>query len=188
MCMPPSGRCIQCRSENECICLLKTEMLQNWSFTPFRVQLYQIGDCFYYSDYHLLHLIAHLLYSEGENRSNGERKMQSRCQTSTWLTTYRNSLCVKARPCHLMFPLSLILQTLLATRYWFFILLNIPLAVNRIYSVSRRPPLPSQCSRDLLTHKEGTLEACPPLAPVVRSYLRKRRHGNWQYRQKWNLC
>lgn len=53
--------------------------------------------------------------------------MQSRCQTSTWLTTYRNSLCVRARPCHLTFLLSLILQTLLATRYWFFILLNIPL-------------------------------------------------------------
>lgn len=53
--------------------------------------------------------------------------MQSICQTSTWLTTYRNSLCVRARPCHLTFPLSLILQTLLATRYWFFTLLNIPL-------------------------------------------------------------
>lgn len=53
--------------------------------------------------------------------------MQSRCQTSTWLTTYRSCLCVRARPRHLTFPLSLILQTLLATRYWFFIPLNISL-------------------------------------------------------------
>lgn len=53
--------------------------------------------------------------------------MQSRCQTSTWLTTYRSSLCIRARPCHLTFPFSQILPTLLATRYWFFILLSIPL-------------------------------------------------------------
>ena len=54
-------------------------------------------------------------------------KMQSRCQTSVWLTTYRGCLCSRARPCHLTFPLSPIPQTLLATRYRFFILLNIPL-------------------------------------------------------------
>lgn len=101
---------------------------ENWDVKtkPFSgVQLHQIADCYYYSDYHLLHLIAHLLYNDGENGSNGERKMQSICQTSTWLTTYRSSLCIRARPCHLTFPLSLILQTSLATRYWFFILLNI---------------------------------------------------------------
>lgn len=72
-------------------------------------------------------MIAHLLYDDGENGSNGERNMQSTCQTSIWLTTYRSSLCIRARPCHLTFPLSLILPTLLATRYWFFILLNIVL-------------------------------------------------------------
>lgn len=61
-----------------------------------------------------------------ENRNNGKGKKQSRCQTHSCLTTYRSSLCVRARPCHLTFPLNLILQTLLATIYWFFILLNIP--------------------------------------------------------------
>lgn len=42
---------------------------ENWDAKskPFsRVQLHHIGDCYCYSDYHLLHLIAHLLYSEWE--------------------------------------------------------------------------------------------------------------------------
>lgn len=104
---------------------------ENWDLKTkplSRVQLHQIGDFYYYCDYHLLHLIARLPYSGGENGSNGEGKMQSRCQTSAWLTIYTRSLCIKARPCHLTFPLSLILlQTSQATSYWFFILLNIAL-------------------------------------------------------------
>lgn len=66
------GRQPQCwrlwhRSEAKFVCLLKHEKgRQNPVFNLFRiVHLYQIGGFYYFSDYHLLHLIAHLLYSEG---------------------------------------------------------------------------------------------------------------------------
>lgn len=85
--------------------------------------------------------------------------MQSRCQTSTWLTTYRSSLCIGARPCHLTFPLTLILQTLLATRYWFFILLNIPLLL-----IEFTPEY--QCFK----------EASPPLTVLLGSSHRQTGH------------
>lgn len=84
--------------------------------------------------------------------------VEGKCNTSTWLTTYRRGLCIGAKLCHLTFPLSLILQASLATRYWFFILLNIALLLIEF--------IPSyQCFK----------ESCPRLAALPLSSLFPRR-------------
>ncbi|CAB1454750.1 unnamed protein product [Pleuronectes platessa] len=46
--------------------------------------------------------------------------------------------------------------------------------LHQTINVSRRPPLPSHPCRDVVILGEGTLEARPPLAPVVGIYLRER--------------
>lgn len=153
-----------------------------------KVQLHQTGDFYYYCDYHLLHLIAHLPYRGGENGSNGEGKMQSRCQTSAWLTIYRSSLCIKARPCHLTFPLSLILQTSQATRYWFFILLNIALPLIEFKPAYPRfkeaKPSPYNTARIFIRSKKKH-----SLLLLIQLWLPtwESSHGKWPQRQKWIL-
>lgn len=139
-------RCLWCRSEKQSICLLKTEMFRQ---KP-------LAECGYIrlvpaiiTPITISYIRQHIFSTvKGENGSNGERKMQSWCQTSTRLTTYRSSLRVRARPCHLTFPLSPVLPTLLATRYWFFIPLNISLPLIEFtpdYQCFREasPPLPA---------------------------------------------
>lgn len=117
--------------------------------------------------------------------------MQSWCQTSTWLTTYRSCLCVRVRPCHLTFPLSLILQTLLATRYWFFILLNISLPLIEFtpdYQCFKEASPPLTVLPVSSHPQSGHTRRLPSISFSCEFSTREWRHGNWQYRQKWSLC
>lgn len=96
----------------------------------------------------------------------------------TRLITYRGSAYVRVRPHRLTFPLGLILQILLATRYRFFILLNVPLLLIEFkpdYQCLKEacPPfiaLPGSFPPD----ERCTLEAGFPLSPVVDICLREK--------------
>lgn len=87
------------------------------------------------------------------------------------------SLCIRARPCHLTFPLSFILQTLLATKYWFLILLNILLPLIEFtpdYQSLKEASPPRTVVLGYSHPRRGHTPACPPLGSVVSDYLREK--------------
>lgn len=77
---------------------------------------------------------THSLWRGGKNGRNAERKMQSRCQTSTWLTTYRSQSVRqgKAMPSHISTQPDP--SNITGHKILIFHSSQYPLAVNRIYT------------------------------------------------------